>query len=298
MRTPRWGALAAALLLAAPARAQRWRAIESLAGAAPVTVLVNGKGRIYFRLLRDRPLEIQVAGPAQVRLTTRVELPPNSSAALAYQLRVSEGGKAIDRMSTESSAAPGATLAGQGPRLGKSRALTFDVAEGPHRLSLTLSGAGSALVRIHKSGGPRSRTPMVSITPVLAARSVSVAEGEKVIPYYSVFPGRPVQLRVVGPTTLELVARLDFDATMRGTASYRLRLVEKGRILRDLEFRTTKASTASYTNLSDRVPSKLDRVSVPLPEGLHEIAVELARPARGSAEIHARIPQPSVGNQE
>ncbi len=298
MRTPHWGALAAALILVSPARAERWNAIESVPDATPIPVQVNGKTRVYFRVTSERALVFAVTGPAQVRLTTRVEMPAGSRGVFTYQLRVNEGGKTLDQMSTEASAADGASVPEGSVSLGKSRALTFDVADGPHRLSLVLSGAGAVLVRIQQSGGPSGRTPMVSLTPVSAARSVSVAEGEKVIPYYSVFAKRPVRLRVVGPTTLELTTRLDFDATMRGSASYRLRLIEKGRILRELEFRTTKATTATYTNLPDRVPSKLDRVTVPLPEGLHEIAVELAQPARGSAEIHARIPQPSVGNQE
>ena len=96
----------------------------------------------------------------------------------------------------------------------------------------------------------------------------------------------------------ELLARLDFDATMHGTQSYRLRLTEQGRVLRDGSLKTTKAVAAIYTNLGDRTPSKFDRLSVPLGNGLHEIAVELVAPARGSAEIHARIPQPTVGNAE
>ena len=61
---------------------------------------------------------------------------------------------------------------------------------------------------------------------------------------------------------------------------------------------TTKATTASYTGIADRVPSKFDRVQLAIPEGLHELSVELLSPPRGSAEIHARIPQPTVGGEE
>lgn len=65
-----------------------------------------------------------------------------------------------------------------------------------------------------------------------------------------------------------------------------------------MEFRTNKATTASYTNLKDRVPSKFDRLMLPIGNGTHEISVELLAPAGGAAEIHARIPQPTVGNEE
>ena len=84
----------------------------------------------------------------------------------------------------------------------------------------------------------------------------------------------------------------------RGTIPYRLRIIEKQRTLRDVELRTSKATAATYVNLSDRVPSKFERMTIAIPGGLHEIAIQLIRPAHGAAEIHARIPQPSVGNEE
>ena len=139
---------------------------------------------------------------------------------------------------------------------------------------------------------------MVSLTPIAAERSVNVAEGEKLIPYYTVAPGKPIRLRVIGPTTLELSTRLDFDATMRGVQNYRLRLSEGTRTLRNVDLKTTKAVAASYANVRDRLPSKLDVTRIPIPGGSHEISIALMLPARGAAQVHARIPEPSVGNEE
>ena len=139
---------------------------------------------------------------------------------------------------------------------------------------------------------------MISMTPVEAPRSVTVAEGEKMIPYYSVLPGKPVRWRIVGPTRLELTSRLDFDPSMRGAQSYRLAVLEQGQRDREFGFRTTKATTASYTDLKERVASKLSRVVVQLGEGVHELSVELREPKSGSAELHARIPSPTVGEEE
>src|SRR5207245_1097014 len=103
---------------------------------------------------------------------------------------------------------------------------------------------------------------------------------------------------VVGPTTLELLTRLDFDDTMRGTQAYRLSVTEKGRSVREVAFKTSKASTATYTNLKDRVPSKFDRLQLVIGPGLHELAVNLVSPARGAVEVHGRIPQPQTGTEE
>ncbi|MBI5711382.1 MAG: hypothetical protein HZC42_13945 [Candidatus Eisenbacteria bacterium] len=291
-------AFAALALAAGEAAAARWTAFEKLPGATPVQVLVREKPRAYFRLTPQAPLTVTVEGPAQVRLTTRVELPPGSARIAAYAVRALEGGRLLEELATESSAAAEVRLQGGSAALGKSRKMTFDVPAGNHRLTLTLGGAAAALVRVQRSAPRGGEPPMVTLTPVAAARSVLVAEGEKTIPYYSVMPGQPVRVRVVGPTTLEVLARLDYDATMRGTQSYRLRFSERKQVLSEVEFRTTKATTATYTNLKDRVPSKFDRATLPVGEGTHEITIELVQPVRGSAEIHARIPEPSVGNEE
>jgi hypothetical protein len=73
---------------------------------------------------------------------------------------------------------------------------------------------------------------------------------------------------------------------------------EASRRLRQFDFRTTKASAASYTDLRDRVASKMSRVRFPVGEGTHELVVHLIEPKRGSAEIRVRIPQPLAGASE
>ena len=277
------------------AAAASYVAIEKLPGVTPVTVYVSDKPRLYFRLTSAAPLVVLLDGPAHVRIVSRVECARTGVAT--YQLLATEDGKLIDKLDTESSAAADARLEKGSTPIGKSRRLTFDLPGGHHKISLSLSAATAALVRIQTSS-ERAGQAMVSLTPIAAEGSVDVAEGEKLIPYYTVTAGRPVKLRVIGPTVLELSSRLDFDATMRGTQSYRLRLIEGGQTLRELEFKTTKAVAASYENIRDRVPSKMDVTRVPMANGTHEITVELLTPERGTVRVHARIPEPSVGNGE
>jgi len=287
------------LLPLAPARAGAgtWEAIESLAGHPPVSVIVDGVPRLYYRLSPERPLIVPVEGPARLRLTSRAEF-GRARGVVSYTLVVKEGTHEIEREETESSPSSRVHLREGGVPVGKSRRMTVDVPAGRHELRLETSGVPGLLVRMHLAAAGRDRTPTVSLTPVDAWRSVIVAEGEKSIPYHSVGVRKPIRVRVVGPTTLELISRLDFDATMRGTQTYRLSVSERGRRLRDATFKTTKATTATYTNLADRVPSKFDRFTMTVGAGTHEFLIELLSPATGIAEIHVRMPEPSVGNEE
>lgn len=278
----------------------RWEAIEALAGRTPVTVLVNDNSRIYFRVTNKAPLVVPVEGPAVLRVVSRVELPKGSTQAISYQLSATENGKLLDREETESSAADRVRVAAEGTgALGKSRRWTIDVPRGRHAITIQLGGAESALLRLQRGiSGDAARAPLVTLTPVDAARSVSVTEGEKSIAYFTTTVGKPVRYRVVGPVTLQLTTRLDFDASMRSAQSYTLRVREGARPLRDFTFKTTKAVAAVYSNVPDRVPSKYDRSTLAVPAGTHELLVELARPAGGAAEVHVAIPEPTAGGEE
>ncbi len=290
--------LAAGILPSPAAIAARWEAIERLPGQSPVVVLVEEKPRNYFRITPEKPLTVPIEGPARLRVVSRLELPLGAKQVVSYSVRVTERGAELDRGDTESSASTQVRDPEGKHLIGKSRRLGVDVPAGRHLLTLSVEGAPALLVRLHQAAPASEREPTVTLTPIEAPRSVTVQEGGKTIPYYSVLPGHPVKLRVIGPTSLDLITRLDFDATMRGTQTYRLAVSEHGKRIRDLQFKTTKATTAVYADLADRVPSKFDRVRLPIGRGLHVITIELLSPPGGSAEIHARIPQPTVGTQE
>jgi hypothetical protein len=287
----------AALGLASAAAAAGWESIESLPGRSPETVTVRKKPRVYFRVTPQTPLTVSVTGPARLRVISRAVLAGRPDEVAAYQLVALEGGRALLATSQEAGAARGVRAAGVAA-LGKGRRMMIQVPDGTHAIQLMLTGTPAALVRLQRAEPEGAPQAWVSLTPIKAPRSVSVIEGEKSIAYYSLMPGQPVVLRVVGPSTLDCLTRLDYDATMTGTQAYRLRIVERGRTLRTVDFRTTKSGGATYAELKDRVPSRYDRFSLPVGNGLHEIEVHLVKPANGSAEIHARIPEPSVGNTE
>ncbi len=278
--------------------AARWEAIESLPRQKPITVLVQDKPRIYFRVTPQAPLVISIDGPSRLRIVSRAEMPAGKNDVVSYRLRAIEGGTVLDQNDTESSASDRVRFPDSDRPLGKSRRMVVDIPAGKHQISLEVERAQAVLVRLFQGAPGRGEEPMVTLTPIDAPRSVTVTEGEKTIPYYTTFMGKPIRLRVVGPTTLDLTTRLDFDATMRGERRYRLVVSDQGRKVREFDFKTTKSTTAAYTNLRDRVPSKFDRARLEIGQGTHEITIELLRPPDAACEVHARIPQPTAGNEE
>jgi len=292
----RFAACLLAGLLAGRALAGSWESIESLPGHTAETVMVRDKPRVYFRLTPRAPLSLTIAGPAQLRMISRAVLAGPRSPETAYRIQAVESGRVLAAAAETVTAGKDSRAAGVAA-LGHGRRTVVELPPGTHRVTLSLTGVSAVLVRLQRSA-PEGAETWVTLTPVKASRSVSVVEGQKTVAYFTAARGKPVVLRVVGPTTLDFTTRMDFDSTMRGVQTYRLRFVEGGRTIQESEFRTTKALNASYSNLGDRVPSKFDRLSMLVAAGVHEIEVQLVAPPTGAAEIHARIPQPSVGNAE
>lgn len=289
----------ASTTLGVAAHAGAWDPVEKIAGTRPVIVQVNRKSRIYFPLSAKRPLSIDVEGPARLRVVSRAQVSAGAATPVTYSIRASTGGKMLGETRTESSPAPDARRKDGKGVLCKSRALLVEVPAGHHPITISAGGASPLLVRILVASPRRApQARMVSLTPVEARTSLTVVEAERMIPYYATRRGAPVRFRVVGPTTLEITSRLDFDATMRGAQRYRLAYRVGTAIVREESFTTTKAAAATYSEAKDRVPSKLDRVVLAIGEGVHDVSVELTAPKSGTAQIHARIPQPSVGNEE
>jgi len=287
-----------ALIAASPATAGTWEAIEQLPGQTPVELRVEGKPRNYFRITREQPLVVSIDGPARLRLTSRADLSGRKGSSAEYALRAMEGDRELERQKTETSRSAQVRGPAKGDKLGKSRRMVVEVPGGHHEIRLALEGLDAVFVRLHLAAPLRGNGPVVTLAPVDAARSVTMVEGQKAIPYHSIRVGKPVRFQLVGPTMLEMVTRLDFDSSMRGSHTYRLAIDEGSRRVREIEFRTTRSNTASYSNLKDRIPSKFDLLRVPFDQGRHEISVVLLAPVEGVAEIHARIPQPMVGDKE
>lgn len=276
-----------------------WDPVERVQGVVPVVVTVKGKSRIYFEVSPKRPLELSVTGPARVRVVTRAMVAAGVALPVSYAVKVVSAGATLGESKTESSPADRVRRRDGKGVVCKSRTLLVSVPAGVHGLSIGVEGAPDILARILVASPQREPdTAMISLTPLEAARSVTVAEGERLIPYYTTRRGRPVRFRIVGPTSVEVTSRLDFDSTMRGPQRYRLAIRAGGAPTREETFTTTKAAAATYAEMKDRVPSKIDRIVLTLGDGTHELAIEILSPKQGVAQIHARIPQPSVGNEE
>ena len=274
-----------------------WRAVEDIPGLTPVQLNVQGESRVYFSATAGKPLKIAVAGPLDMKLVSRLRM-DRSQPVGTYTLHVLAGGKVIATQQTETGPSKASPMAGGNFVPAKSRTFEFHVPAGVREVSFRPDGSATVFVRLFKTwNGPTgTRDRMISLTPLTSGRTVTLVEGEKQILYYSVTHTERAEFRVIGPTPVQVLARLDFGPSMRGSQRYTLTASLDERELPPYVLQTTKATAASYRERPEVVPSKYDTFSLDVPAGVHVLSLRLAGPAGATGEVHVRIPSGSLEN--
>ena len=259
-----------------------------------VTVLSNGKEKKYFLLRKSLPLEIQVDGPTDVKVLTRIAMPASASGAQHYTITVSEQSNVVKKYSTASDKS-GASYAGSEDILGKVRKFTLNVPEGSHSYEVSLEDTpfGSAALRFEASTKKlkASNQATVRLEPLVYDRVATAVVMEKMITYYVCTKENPISVRIVGPTTLEFDTRLNFDSKLQGEQNYAISIWDETKKLASKSFTTTKALEAAYSDWREVVPGKINTYSVKVPDGVHVYKFKLEESLALSASFKFSIPE-------
>jgi hypothetical protein len=263
-----------------------------------ITVVVKGKEKTYFGLVKDKPLSLKLAGPGTLTIVTRVIVAARDTAAASYSIDVRERTTLVKQYRTRA-AASDATAAGMTGVPGKSRKFTIAVPPGNHAYELLLAQApaSEAMVRFlfSRTAGKREE---VNLQASSYDRIVTAVVKEKMITYYVASKSKNVTLTVVGPTTLTVTTRLNFEPSMTGRQGYTVHVAEGNRQAARQALFTTKSMASYYRELKDVVAGKPETFSVEVPEGKHTYVFSLLETAAKSVSLKLSIPQSDVDKSD
>ena len=282
-------------------------AISSGAGAVPViplqgksvSLFSHGKETIYFLLTKSVPLKIQVDGPAKVAVLTRLSMPAEANGTEQYSIRVTEGKSILKEYITSTAKSTSAFDGGQYVP-GKARKFSLAVPDGTHtyEFSLINTNLPQAVLRFSSKARPQPKLKgkTVRLEPLSYDRVATVVVAEKLITYYVCSDKKSVQLRVVGPSQLEIDTRLNYDAKMKGVQSYALSAWEGVKKISRGTFKATKALGAEYRDWKEVIPGKINIMSMAVPSGEHIIRFTLEETNAHSVSLKFSIPEPNLKN--
>lgn len=139
---------------AAPRAKQQWVLYTPDAFARTETIVTKGKERKFYVATPSRPLEFSVAGPADVRIVTRLLFTANMKGTQRYTLNILEDGllgreRQVASYTFTAKKSRVSTLAGGSKVVpARGRTVTLHLPSGRHRLRLALTDAQNAEVAV------------------------------------------------------------------------------------------------------------------------------------------------------
>jgi hypothetical protein len=270
--------LAACGLLPAVARAQDLTVTKS---AGTIEISLSKSVEQDYRLTRSEPLEFSVAGPAYVRVYTRVAWHEGMTPGDWYELVLRKpsltGHETLAANPSPSARGP------DGEMYAKWRSFYLRVPNGKnsYRLTLGMSPADSAVVRFAFEQPPtwREAEPQTEL-PRLRLRRDSVETVS-----YLVTDTSQVQLLLVGPVHVAVEGRLNFAQGVLGKQSFSLVAFENDSQLAAQQFDVRRAKAVQYPDRTDLHPSISRRLKFDLPAGAHSVKVRFHAGAGASGAL-------------
>ena len=263
---------------------------------SPVTLIVSGKEKEYYSLTGKKPLRVQVDGPGKLVILSRLKLKKSVADMQTYTLVVMDGKTVVKKQSTQTDKSD-VMIKGADDVAGKSRKFSLNVPEGSYTYDLSTENstqdvAVKFLFQSVKGGGK-----LVSVEPLSYDKVVSAIIKENIVAYYVSTKEHPVQFRVVGPTKVQVGARLNYDDKMKGAQKYSLVMNEGKNVVLQRSLQTTKSTGLNYQEWKEVVPGKTNIISIKVPSGEHTYAISLGEGAGKSVSLRFSIPKSDLKNE-
>ena len=279
--------------------ASMWLPLKPDQAPPPVKVLVQGRLLNYYPLDQGATLELTVQGPETLRVLSRVEFGRDSTDEKSYYVRYERGDGKKGHIGCKATATAGAILAdSQSVHLGNARIAYIEVPSGQHsyRFSRESKDKEKLYFRFYvQSSDMEAQSQNVIFTPAKYTAAVNLIVKEEQSTYYRVGPQDSVTVSLIGPTTMQVLSRLEFDATMVADQKFLIRVYEDGKPKQIIPFRSQPSDIADYQGRSDKIAGKADKLFVEVPRGKHEYAFEIINDGH-SALMRFFIPRKALAN--
>jgi hypothetical protein len=242
-------------------------------------ILVSGKRREYFVLEEGRSIEIKVQGPSRLKVVSRAILNSAADSTEYTYLALRKGSRKTLTFSHRTHASDKAEFVGAAEgAISASRNKIVDIPRGEHVYTFYLpknSGRKLFLRFALDTNAFTNGTPVVAMTPGEFTTQVDLVTAEEVSAYYRIGTGEHVAMTLIGPATLKVMARIEFDVNMSGKQKWKVQVTEDGRVKGTYSLTSIKSDITTYHQLSTLAASRAEVFYVEVPAGKHRYEFSL-----------------------
>jgi hypothetical protein len=249
-------------------------------------LVISGKTRHYYVLEDEALIEVAVDGPSKLKVMSRLAMKQDAdsgSYTFEYLVDDSKSAKQISHKTVPSTKAEYTDK--RAASIGLLRTHVIEVPRGKHTYKFRLpQGAAQAVyVRFSQQTNEfTDGTPVIVMTPFEFTSSVDLVTKEESYTYYRVSEKDRVVLKLVGPSTLKILSRIEYDSNMQGKQKWKVQVLEDGAVKRVYNLSSTKSDVNTYRETTNLVPSRAETFYVEIPAGEHVYEFKLPENHRSS----------------
>jgi len=237
-----------------------------------VSVIVSGKSYKYYPLSNDEALVLTSRGPGKLKVITRCQLMNNNQNNMDYIVyyRINGGSKIeadfnnvkIDEKSELKDASTGTLTTGENILIELSRGEnSIEIWSGSENIKIITRSLFTEI--------KEKKIDWISISPMYPNEPVSLVTNEDVVSYYRYYSGKPLKIKVTGPTTLRVLNRVEFDYKMKGRLNYRVEVQEDKRLKNTYLLCSDRSDVTKYKSEKKKTPGKANEIVINVPSGTH-----------------------------
>lgn len=281
----RWFMPIIALVLILPLNKSRaengfvWESFKPNKASSPIKVMVMGKRLNYYPLVKGSEILVTVEGPTRLRVISRIEFGKDVGGEKSYYLRALREDNKKEKFRRVSTASSSAVLADNpAVRLGVSRSAYIKVPAGKHtyRFYVGSKAAYRLYLRFYeRKASVDTGAENVAFAPSKFTTSVPIVVKEEEIIYYRIGGKDSLKFSIIGPTTLKVISRLEFDPSMIAEQKFRIRVLEDGEEKHVYPLRSKPSEVAEYRELTTKIAGSGSKFFIEVPRGKHEYDFEV-----------------------
>jgi len=270
-----------------------WASVKELSGTRTVCLEIGGSRLDYALVGAGDAARCELKGPRRLKVTSRYVFAADDTTRVPYTVIVFLDGTEVLRKSFTGTVQTNVDLCDGEGRVGTLRRGYVELPDGNHELVIRTehAGAGGVAIRLFRQVRlQRDRWIAFSPESYGEIRHLQFENGSQST-YYHFDSVTPLNLTVIGPTTLRVGTRLDFDHLMNGAQTYAVQVAIDDQVWRTYHFDSDRLATAVYLERPDILPGDRKEFTVPIARGRHAVEIRCVRPENCGVTAMIHIPK-------
>jgi hypothetical protein len=254
------------------ASVQKTKVLKPKNAETKIITIVAGKNRVYYPVNIKNSTIVTVRGPGKIKVLTRARFNSNQLEQVSYNILYKvDGDELLKTGFTNVKKSNNAKYKNNSLGIpGDSRSFEIELEIGDHTIELWNAEVSLNIdARYLFTPVKAKKKKWIALSPIAPFEPVDLITNEDIVHYYRFTKKQPLKFKVIGPTIIQVLSRIENHYDMKGRINYRLQVKEDGTIRNTYLLCSTRSDVTSYKRDKTKIPGKAKEIIFKVPKGVH-----------------------------